>query len=347
MLMNISHILNPSYNFRHFLKIHLPPDRTYCLRIRRLHADLQLNQPRAHPLQDLKLLFIQKIRRHLKMKIRNSIIMLQNIIPYRNRMIMPAIKRPVHKLHLRDPMIQEKLKLTLHQLQVPESELLIHRRQTVTAGKRTAPAGLIIDNLMLKILHMMIHKRNPAQIHHRTPGILYDPAILTAERNSCHLRQSIIHTGYRTIHTGYRIVSFLRVIDPAEAGKSLLALALHNSLHLRHAAQHIHRIIRHLRASEPDRHPRPELPHLPHQNFYIIQVPDITRKTQNIRTSPVNIHQNIIQLLINRILRNLHHRIIRISPQTINSQIRMNILRIHRYQQNLHTKFLQISSNIL
>ena len=71
---------------------------------------------------------------------------------------MLTVKRTVHKLDLRHPVIQEKLQFFLNQFKIAESELLINRRKTVTAGKRTSPAALIINNLVLKILQMFIYK---------------------------------------------------------------------------------------------------------------------------------------------------------------------------------------------
>ena len=55
------------------------------------------------------------------MKICDSVIMLMNISPDRHRMIMPAIKRPIHKFHLRYFLVDKKLKFFFYELYLPET----------------------------------------------------------------------------------------------------------------------------------------------------------------------------------------------------------------------------------
>ena len=118
------------------------------------------------------------------MKIRDSSVMLCNIFPYGNRMLMPAVERPVHELDLRHLLIDEELKLPLHRLQIPEPQLPVHRRQTVATGKRTSPAALIIDDLIPEFLHIVIHKGNAAKIRHRAPGVVADSSAGILKCNS-------------------------------------------------------------------------------------------------------------------------------------------------------------------
>ncbi len=54
------------------------------------------------------------------MKICDSFIMLLYILPDRHRMVMPTVKRPVHKFHLRYFMIDKKLKFFFYEFYLPE-----------------------------------------------------------------------------------------------------------------------------------------------------------------------------------------------------------------------------------
>ena len=75
-------------------------------------------------------------------------------------MLVIYIKRPVHKFDLGHLLIQKELQLRKHLLQTPKSQTLNYRRKTVAAGKRTAPAGFIINDPMGKQFHILIYKGN-------------------------------------------------------------------------------------------------------------------------------------------------------------------------------------------
>ena len=152
--------------------------------IRRLHANLQLNQSRPHGPHQFNLFLCQKICRYFKMKIGNTIIMLPDILPNLHRMTVTAVKCPVHKLHLGDLVFQEKLQFLFHQLQTSEAKLFIYGRQTVTAGERTSPAAFIIYDLMLKFFHIPIDKRNSVQIHDLSPGMVLNLSLFISPGNS-------------------------------------------------------------------------------------------------------------------------------------------------------------------
>ena len=160
MLMDISAGADFAYNPCNFGKFHRSPDFLDRPFIRRLHADLELDQSRAHRADQTDLFFIEKIRRHLKMKISRSVVMFREIFPDRHRMIVAAVERPVHKLHLRYFSVNKKLQFPLHKLRITEPQTFVDRRETVTAGKRASPAGFIIDDLMLKRIHILVDERN-------------------------------------------------------------------------------------------------------------------------------------------------------------------------------------------
>ena len=159
-------------------QIHNPvnfPDRSW---VGALHTDFQLNQSGPHDSNQLQFLLIQKIRRNFKMKICHPIIMLLNMSPYFQCMALTAVKGPVHKFHLRNPVFQKIIQFPLYQFQIPETDGFIHRRKTIAAGKRTAPAAFIINDSVFKALQPGIKKGNPAHIHDRANRMILNSSIL-------------------------------------------------------------------------------------------------------------------------------------------------------------------------
>ena len=94
------------------------------------------------------------------MEIRDSIIMLHDIFPDCNTVIVLTVKCTIDEFHLRNIMVQEKLQFLLYQFYISEPQALVYRRQTVAAGKWTASACLIIDNFVFKIFYVVVDRRN-------------------------------------------------------------------------------------------------------------------------------------------------------------------------------------------
>ena len=80
----------------------------------------------------------------------NSIIVFQQILPDRHRMALFAVKRPVYELYLRHLPVKKKLQLPGYQRKTAESHFFINRGQTVTTGKWTSTAALIVDNAVFQ-----------------------------------------------------------------------------------------------------------------------------------------------------------------------------------------------------
>ena len=95
------------------------------------------------------------------------------------------------------------------------------------------------------------------------------------------------------------------MIKVQKRGKRLLALPFHHSGNLRQSEKHLFRIVGDFRTAKPDDRLRQDLFDLPHQLLHIIQIPDIAGKAQKFRLLPVQIHQDLINLLVDRIFRNL------------------------------------------
>ena len=125
------------------------------------------------------------------MEIRNSIIMLLNILPDFHRMLMITVKGSVNKFHLRNLVVEEKLQFLLYQRQISQAYPFVNRGQTVTAPKRTSSAGFIINDPIGKILHILIKKRDLTDIGQRALPCPYKlPGNRIPVNNTCNTVQS-------------------------------------------------------------------------------------------------------------------------------------------------------------
>ena len=114
MLMNILSSVNGRNNFLQLVHIHDTVNSSYCLRIRRLHPDLQLCQSRTEAVQQCDLFFAQNVRRNLEMEVSDTIVMFVNILPDLHGMFVVTVKGTVYKLHLFHVLVQKKLKFSLY-----------------------------------------------------------------------------------------------------------------------------------------------------------------------------------------------------------------------------------------
>ena len=73
---------------------------------------------------------------------------------------MFTVEGTVHKFDLWNFIINKKLQFFFYKFNIPEPELLIYGRKTVTAGKWTSPAALIINNAVFKLRKVAVCKRN-------------------------------------------------------------------------------------------------------------------------------------------------------------------------------------------
>ena len=92
--------------------------------------------------------------------------------------------------------------------------------------------------------------------------------------------------------------------------------------------QHLHRAERYLRTAEPQLRPGQYFGNLCHQSLHIRNVPDITGNAKHIRTLPEETFHDLVLLLIDRILGDLHLDALhfRIGAQSVNRKVRMNVL---------------------
>ena len=159
MLVNISKALHLRSHISDQIKIHHAVDLMNRLHIRRLHTNLQLDQPWPHLLHDRQFFFRDQIRCNFKMEVRDSIIVIQDPLPQIHSPPGITVKSSIQEFHLRHLCLQEKSQFLLHQIKASESKLLLQRRQTVRAAERSTSAGLVIDNLMREIFQVIIDKR--------------------------------------------------------------------------------------------------------------------------------------------------------------------------------------------
>ena len=172
--MHIPALTDPVHSVPDPVQIHGPPDLPESIPVHGLHADLQLDQPRAHAPDQPDLFLVQQVRSHLEMEVRDPSVMRFNISPHFHGMVMAAVKCPVHKFHLRDFMVDKKLQFFFHHADVPEPQAFIYGRQAVTARERAAPARLIVNDAVFKIPDMAIGERHAAQVQDRAQRVLPD-----------------------------------------------------------------------------------------------------------------------------------------------------------------------------
>ena len=159
MLMNIFTGFYPIHCPVHFLQTHGTMNLTNRISVGGLHPDLKLDQSRTHIRDQLQFVFSEQIRRNLKMKIRNAVIMFLNIFPDSHGMLMLTVKSTIYKFYLRHFSINKKLQFFVYKRQTAKPQLFVHGGQTVTAVKRTSTAGFIINDPVFKVLQIRITKR--------------------------------------------------------------------------------------------------------------------------------------------------------------------------------------------
>ena len=297
---------DPQYGFPEPVKVRTPAHRGQGLRIRGLYADLQLHQPRAHAGEKLQLFLAEKLRLDLKMEVRNPIVMLQDISPNRHGMAFAAVEGPIHKFHLGHPSVQEKLKLPADRLRISEADALFDRGEAVAAGEGAAPAGLIVDNAVFKVRQIRVRKRKGVQIRKRGRRIHLDaffPFRLSRffpppVRFPVHKPWDFLKAGRACLSLSGALSRALAIVPsvpssvspilPAifrqlpvilrQPAKGLLAFPAENPVHRRIFPQKGFRVVRNLRAAQPDGNLRHDLPAVLRQFPHIYDIPDIAGK---------------------------------------------------------------------
>ena len=123
-----------------------------------------------------------------------------------------------------------------------------------------------------------------------------------------------------------------------ELQKRLLSFSAHHPPHLGQPFQHILGMVGDLRPAQPDFRIRQDFSELFYKLFHIDDIPQITGKTKYIRMQGVQIHQDLVHLLIDRIFCNLHTTpvfmplLYCIGPQAVDCKIRMDIFCVDRCQ---------------
>ena len=211
-----------------------------------------------------------------------------DITPDRHCMIMLAVKCTIYKFHLRDLIINKKLQLFFYKFNIAESKFLINRRKTVTAGKGAASAAFIINDSVFKLFKILICKRNFTEIHQFSPSCMYDIRnfVLISESHSSDF---------------FQIFRFSFYIMACQFLKSLFAFSDHYTRKSRITSQKLLRVIRHLRTSCPEICIREDLLQIRNQFFYKRHIPDIAGKANDIRLFQIDIFQDLIPDLIDRI----------------------------------------------
>ena len=177
-------------------------------------------------------------------------------------MTLFAVERPVHEFHLGHAPFHEKQKLCLHQLQTPETHGFVDGGKAVAAGKRAAPAALIIYDSVLQPFKPPVGKGNVIQVHERGWPCAHDFPAFRAEN--------------QPRNAGELLLPAAGLVPSGQAGECLLALASHDAGNPGKLLKHLPGIVGDLRAAQPDRRVRQDLFHIPRQPPHSLHVPYIT-----------------------------------------------------------------------
>ena len=189
MLVGIPVIVNTVHRPFQFYQIHVPVDLPDRVRICRLDTDLQLDQTWAHLSDQFQLLLVKDIRGNLEVEVRDPVIMLHKVPPDPQRVFSFAVEGAVHKFDLWDLVVQEKLQFREYQIETPEAHRLIDGRKTVTAGKRTPAAALIVDDPVLESCHIIIVEWDLIETEKTLQTMFLDLAAFRAVRDPRNMAQ--------------------------------------------------------------------------------------------------------------------------------------------------------------
>ena len=213
MKIDVARFPKGKHVFAQPAKIHGSLNSFHRLRIGRLDPDFQLDQGRSKTRKERNLFLSEEVRSYLKVEVRNSVVMVRNILPDLHRPLSVTVKGPVHELDLRNLVVNEKLKFPLYGLHVAKTNRLINRRQAVSAAERASAARFVVDDAVVEQLNIIIEKGDCVHIraHLRTDWIIdYTSSILPyAARESPNKLPDFLH--FQVIRSCPRCIFYLRV----------------------------------------------------------------------------------------------------------------------------------------
>ena len=116
----------PETILSHTFFVHHTADFPQRIGVCGLHADFKLYQTGTHLCHQCNLILPENISRNLKMEVSDTIVMVIQILPDSHGMVVIAVKGPVYKFNLLYLFLQEKSKLLLYHLNIPETHGFIN-----------------------------------------------------------------------------------------------------------------------------------------------------------------------------------------------------------------------------
>ena len=213
MKIDVSGFPKCKHVFAQPVKIHGPLYCFHRLRVGRLDPDFQLDQGRSKSPKERNLILSEEVRSYLKVEVRNSVVMVRNILPDLHRPLSVAVKGPVHELDLRNLVVNEKLKFPLYGLHIAEAHCLINGRQAVGAAERAAAARFVVDDAVIEVAKVGVQERNLVHVRTRLRGdrIINDTSSILpyAARESPNKLPDLLH--FPVIRSCPRCIFYLRV----------------------------------------------------------------------------------------------------------------------------------------
>ena len=317
MLVNISATPHTLDMLCQFCQIHFSADCLNRKQVRRLHADLKLNQARTKSAKKFKILFPQKISPDLKVKIRHSVIVFFDVFPYFVSMLVIAVKGTIDKFYLFHTVFQEKVQFVKYQIQRPQAHRFVDRRQTVAAGKWAATDRFIINDAVFHLLQVAVGKYEIVHFHRHTRCRKYSFPVFFPVTEAGDIR------------------TFFRPFPQQKChifAEGILAFSDHDKIHKRISLKYLLRIVRNFRSSQDNFHLRANFLQIFSHIKHILNIPDIARKSDNIRFFSINSGKNFLFLVIDGIFCQFNVLFVfsGVRFQRIHRQIGMDIFGIDR-----------------
>ena len=258
-----------------------------------------------------------------------------DVFPYLHGVVMITVKGSVHKFYLLHSIVQKKLQFLLYGCNISEPYTLLNGGQAIAAAKRTATAGFVINDSVLKGGKVIVKKGHTAHVSRLAEG-----------------RKSGSQTQTRNLPKGFPVpATEINLHDPPEGD---FPLPYHDTGKLWICFHSFVRIKGDLRTSQPQVCSGQNLGQLHKQLPNQLPVPDIAGEPDGIRLFCIDIRQYVLHVLIDGILRQFH--VLRRlfsgrSPQTVYGRIGMYIFCIDCHKQKFHrpkrsSSFCQHSSGI-
>ena len=260
--------------------------------IRRLDAHFQLDPPFRSLGQQFQVIIGEDARFNFKVEI-DRLLHVDHVFDEGPVMTGIAVKRPVYEFHLMDTGCNELLQFGQDQRHGAEADRIAHSGQAVLAMKGTAPGTFIIDDFMGKLAEILsfIGKRQGIEISYFGKGFIAPYLSRHTSQNAGNVRA---------------ITAFVQSLQ--ECRYNDFTFSLKDVINIGMISEDIPGGIRYFRTAYEDTDMGHNLTDECDDTAGHFYIPDITRKADDFCMELVNMAQNVIGIVIDRIFCRYHIR---------------------------------------